>query len=486
MKKNYPILALLFLLCTISSCSKEDDLQAEEGRATSDEIYYANQFAADLLSNVYLWNAEISNDLGQLDPDNNLDPIGTVEQIRYHENGKEIDKWTTMTDDYQSFTSSLSGVETTYGYGLTLGQFSNTGTYFFIVSYVYEDSPAEKAGMQRGDIIIGLDGEDITESNYLNALYNSQITLTMGVYTEEGITAGGTLSLNAVRMYENPILAYKTFDCGGKRVGYLAYSSFDFISVPRLIEICKEFKAEGVTELILDLRYNGGGYVITENALASMFAPESEVRNKSLYQTEVWNALYTEYFKSQGQDMNTYFSTDFEVRDENDNTISVSTADANIGLQKIYALIGAGTASASESLLVGLMPFMEVELLGGNSHGKYCSGIVFSPANLYENPPSVISNWGIYAMVNRYADRDGNNPCMPDGLQPDIAVSDYPLDGYQLGDEQETMLRAALVRAGKQDIPEARSVATPAYDLKFIPSSPLFGMRIDTRTIEWK
>ena len=76
--------------------------------------------------------------------------------------------------------------------------------------------------------------------------------------------------MNAVEMYEDPILCDSIYDINGKKVGYLAYSSFDLASIPQLVEISKKFKAEGVKELILDLRYNGGGYVITESAMASM------------------------------------------------------------------------------------------------------------------------------------------------------------------------------------------------------------------------
>lgn len=492
MKPFYSIFLALSLCFALTGCSDDDDNKktpespGEEPRATTDEIYYANQFASDLYSEVYLWNAEIWNDIPKLDPDNNTDPISTVTEIRYKENGKEVDKWSTLTNDYKSFTSSLSGIETTYGYDVALGKFSNTENYFFVITFVYEDSPAAKAGLKRGDIIITLNDQDITMDNYLDALYSANVTLGMGVLTEQGIATGGKVSLVSVQMYENPILVSKTFDCDGKKVGYLAYSSFDMISLPKLVEISKQFKAEGVTELILDLRYNGGGYVVTETAMASMYAPESEVKAKALYQTEIWNQLYTEYFQKQGEDLNTYFSTSFKIRDANNNTITVSTEGANIGLDKIYALIGPGTASASESLLIGLMPFMEIETLGSNSHGKYCTGMVLAPSDIYDKVPKEIDNWGFYIMVNRYADRNGNNPCMPDGLVPDIKVDDDLFDGYQLGDEHETMLRAALTRAGKTDFaPETRSLRfLPTCEMRHIATSPLAGKRIDTRRTE--
>lgn len=490
MKSTYAFLVALCLIGTFTSCSsdkKEDFIIDPTEPEANKEIAYAAQFANDVLSDVYLWSNEITPSLSQLLKSS--DPITTVKEIRYHNNGKEVDKWTTLTNDYKSFTSSMMGVETTYGYSLLLGKFSNTGKLFFIISYVHRDSPAQKAGLKRGDLIIKLNDKDITENNYMDVFNSSSITLNMGVLSGNSITQGSNVSLTAIKMYEDPILMSKVFDCNGKNVGYLAYSSFNMPSVPKLIEICKDFKAQGVKELILDLRYNGGGSVTTENALASMFAPKGEVDAGGLYQTEVWNKNYMDYFKSKGQNTNTYFSKSFNIEDENEVVKTVSTEGANIGLTKIYGLISAHSASASESLLIGLMPFMNVELIGDeNSHGKYCTGMVVSPSLIYKDDkgvdrtPQEIKNWGIYVMINRYADKNGNNPCMPDGLTPTVEASDNPMEGYQLGDEREAMLSVALARAGKTGLTRTRSVVTlPKYDTKMISNHPLFGLRIDDR-----
>ena len=176
-------------------------------------------------------------------------------------------------------------------------------------------------------------------------------------------------------MYENPIICNKTFDVNGKKIGYLAYSSFDLNSIPELINICKEFKSEGVKELILDLRYNGGGYVITECVLASMFAPQANVTNNDIFEKEDYNEFFTEYYKKNGTSTVTRFETEYNY-DEID--LNVSTKDANIGLDKIYGIISGNSASASEALLSGLMPYMDIELIGQQSHGKYCTGWMLS------------------------------------------------------------------------------------------------------------
>lgn len=90
------------------------------------------------------------------------------------------------------------------------------------------------------------------------------------------------------------MLCDSIYEFNGKKVGYLAYSSFDLKSIDKLIEIAKHFKQEQVAELILDLRYNGGGYVITESVLASMFAPQEDVSQKKVFEKEVYNDLLTQ------------------------------------------------------------------------------------------------------------------------------------------------------------------------------------------------
>lgn len=114
---------------------------------------------------------------------------------------------------------------------------------------------------------------------------------------------------------------------------------------------------------------------------------------------------------------------------------------------------------------------MDVEIIGEQTYGKYCSGMIFSGSTWfswykdvllkskdnggmgmsqeeYNKATKYTDNWGIYVMVSRYADKNGNTPCMPDGFIPDIAAEDVPWDGYQLGDPEETMLKVALKSAG--------------------------------------
>lgn len=487
---------LLFLMASFcllfGACSDNDEplkpgTDPNPGQETSDEIYYANRFAYDVLSDVYLWKNEIAEGLKRLVPETNQDPIKTVSEITYREGDKLVDKWTALTNNLKEMQGSVDGVATTFGYGLQFGKFSNSDSYFAVLTYVVKNSPAEAAGLKRGDIILQINDADITDANYTDLYYASHLSLTVGKVNEENtVIPSGQVSMTAAEMYEDPVLLHKVFDLGAKKVGYIVYNGFDLPSAKTWLEACKEFKQQGISELIVDLRYNGGGYVFTENVIASMLAPAAEVQAKSIYSKEIWNDDYMAYYKQQNQDLNTYFSTTHAI-DYDGVKMELDTKDANVGITKIYALVGSGTASASESLLVCLMPLMDVEVIGEHTHGKYCTGMMLGPDDIYKNPAEAIKNWGIYVMINKYTDRNGNNPCIPDGLTPDVECVDNPMDGYLLGDENETLLKEALKRAGKVYTDEAapsRSAAALHFEALPVHLNPLFGKRIDTKLLD--
>lgn len=476
--------------CVWTGCSDDPDTPLhiedyETGQvAVSDEIYYANMFGKDAMTTFYYWDKEIADDLEQWDVETNEDPIGTVDRIKYHEGEKYIDKWTMLTDDMSSFTSSVEGVSTTFGWNLTVYRLSEDSDLCVgAVNFVYAGGPAEKAGLRRGDILISLDGKDITLNNYTDLYYASALTVGIGKLEGENtiVSTGREVSLSALTMYEHPVVCDSIYEFGGKKVGYLAYSSFDMNSIPDVVAICKRFKQEGVKELVLDLRYNGGGYVITEGVLASMFAPEAPVKAGEVFEKEVYNDYMTGLYRQEGISLETDFSTEFDYYDLEGNEQHVSTADANIGLERVYGIISSGTASASEALLGGLMPYMDVKLIGSPSHGKYCTGILLSAQDAYDRCPEEIRNWGIYVMVSIYQNASGATPCMPDGLQPDIEADDDPLLPYQLGDVDEPMLRMALQEAGREyDEPAEVKSRSAGRVLKKLPGprTPAFGKRI--------
>ncbi len=453
------VAAVLAVALGLSGCVETNADNRDD--APTPEIAKADRFAIDVLETYYLWNEEIERDLRRLDPDTCRMPMEVVEDIRYREGGKEVDRWTILTDDLESFTNSVQGLGLTYGYDLQAGRISNKpGEYFLVVSYVSNGGPAQKAGLKRGDIIITLDGKAITESNIYDAFNSYSISLGVtGLDEDNSIGADvRNVTLKAVDMYEDPILVAKTFDVAGKKVGYLAYTAFDLKSSQSLPDVFRDFKSKNIDGLILDLRYNGGGYAFTENVLASMIAPQSNVLAGDVFQTEVYNSVLSDAWVKQGEDTETRFSTKHKL---NGKEPEVDVSDANLGIEKVYAIVTGGTASASEGLIVGLRPYMEVELVGQQTYGKYCAGILLAPGDVYNSryDYSLIKDWGMYVMISKFADCDGRNEAIPDGIPVDVEVDDNPFDGYQLGDENETMLRAALQTAGKA-YPQTASFST--------------------------
>lgn len=463
---RYSAVAILIGLATIS-CHK-DRGSGEE--SVDPQLKYLNTFACNALGTYYLWSDEVISQLESWM--SNDDPVKKVKAIRYKDSsGREVDKWTMLTDDFGKFTSTIDGITTTYGCDICLYYNNERTKIYAVVRFVSADSPAEKAGLKRGDVIWKINGSEIDLTDYASQIRNdffnsSSCKLTMG--------DGKEIQMSAVNMYEDPVLMSKVFDCGGKKVGYLAYMAFTLESFDKLVDVCEDFSNQGVSELILDMRYNTGGYVIPEYGLAAMLAPAEEVKAKAIFERAVYNSRLTEHFDEEQQLVR--FSETFNYSLDGQ-SCTKSTRGVNVGPSKIYAILTGESASASESILTGLGPYVDIEIIGRQSVGKFCTGIAYSGPQWYkdykdnftdeeyEEALGYTDNWGLYLMISRYADKNGNTPCMPDGFVPDIEIDDTPIDGIQLGDSRETMLATALARAGwvePADRAEASRVAAAA------------------------
>lgn len=425
-KLSWLLLSTLLGGAVLTGCSEENPRptngEGDQNPTSKNptELYYANMFGKEAMSTYYYWNKEISSNLDNWNIETNNDPIGTVDRIRYHQGDKYIDKWSMLTDDMASFNSSVEGVSTTFGWNLTFYPVNKEkNQYAAAVNFVHEGTPAAKAEFKRGDIILSINDEKITPDNYADLYYKPTLKVSLGELQEDIIVSQNkSIELTAVNMYENPIICDSVYEFNGKKVGYLAYTSFDLKSINPLIEIGKKFKAEGIDELVLDLRYNGGGYVITENVLASMFAPQEAVSSKKVFEKEIYNSYLSESYQKQG---------------------------------------------------------------GTQTHGKYCTGWMLSAEEMYEKCPQELKNWGIYVMVSIYQNADGKTPCMPDGLIPDIQIEDNPIQAYQIGDVNEPLLKQALTEAGRSyetDGVRSRSAASPHFKALPPVKTPLFGKRI--------
>ncbi len=437
--------AAVFAVVLFTGCSKDDgpQLSQEERLALK-----AKKFVYEYTSEAYLWREYINP---SIDYKLAADPVELFDQMKY----KALDKWSYVSDNSEAEMENFQGVSTTYGYFLALGTFTNMpDTYFAVISFVYPDSPAQKAGLKRGDIILTLDGERLNSGNYSQLYYAPSINIGLGEYTQEGIKdAGKSLSLTAVKMYEDPIVEAKVLDVAGVKTGYLFYAGFYEESHSKLVEVFNMFKREGVSELILDLRYNPGGNANTPPYLASLFAPESAVKERKVFLTQTWNSLYMDYFRKNGEDMSNYFIPGIPV---------------NLNLNRVFVLTTGGTASASEAIISGLMPYMDVIKVGTATYGKYCGAALLYPIDNKGNKDTEIGNWLLSLVVYKFVNAEGFTE-FKNGIAEDYTVEDTGLlQGIQLGDASDPLIAQALAVIGGTKSETAPRIVMP-QNLKMLP-----------------
>ena len=445
---SFMLLAVAFASVLFCSCSKDDTPRMSEEERLA---LKAKKFVYDYTGEAYLWRDFIDP---SIDYRTAAGPVELFEQMKY----KVLDKWSYVSDNSQAEMENFQGVYTTYGYFLAMGSFTNMpDTYFAVVAFVYPGSPAQKAGLKRGDIILTLEGEKLNSANYSQLYYAPSINIGLGEYTGQGIAdAGKSLSITAVKMYEDPVVEARVIDAGGVKAGYLFYAGFYEESHQKLAQVFNMFKEAGVTELILDLRYNPGGNANTPPYLASLFAPESVVKGRKVFLTQTWNSLYMDYFKKQGDDMDSYFIPGIPV---------------NLNLNRVFVLATGATASASEATISGLLPYMDVVTIGDATYGKYCGAALLYPMDNKGNKDLEIGNWLLSLVVYKFVNAEGYTE-FKDGIPADYVVDDSGLlQGIQLGDAADPLVAKALEIMGGTKSEAAPQTALP-QNLEMLPRMP--------------
>ena len=462
----------LFSLCAVvvlflSGCNKGDDDSFSNIYGNLVEYERINKFIIDGVQTFYLWEAE--TDWKQYDRREVYAQYKDHDELFYQLRSKE-DKWSYLTDDIKGLENEFAGISTTFGYSLSFYRLSSVSNEVIaVVLFTSPDSPAENAGIKRGDIIVEMNGGKITTSNYANLYYSASLQLQCGVWdmdTKTIETLPEVKNLTAVTMYEDPINTYNVIEKSGHKIGYLCYTAYQEKSERELIRIFSEFKAAGVKDVVLDLRYNPGGYARTSLLLGSILAPENYVKNKSVFLEHHYNALYTAYLTQNKYPLNDFF---------------LDTLSVNMNLNRLYVLTGKNTASASEATIVGLEPYLKLVQIGDTTSGKYCGGVLLSPENFYDekNYYSNFVNWGMYIMIYRFANIKGISS-FTGGLAPNILEIEDEFDLKPFGDENDPLLRWALADISGEQYIEKRSKPLP---LPFI-ALPDLKRPVDGRMID--
>jgi len=415
MKKLLSSLAFVLLLM---ACKK--DITVSNSGAAPEDV---NTWIHNTMSYYYLWNTNMPKISSTNLKDN---PMNYFYSILYDYGNSDRFSW--IDSSASNLTNQLNGINTVLGIKYSIYYTDNTqANIAFVIAYVLKGSPAEKAGLKRGDIILKVDDITITPSNYAKVLQNETITLGLGSYANGVFTYTGiNKSLTKVELQTNPILKDTIIKWGGKKVGYMAYIQFLSSFDDSLRNVFSRFKAGGVNELVIDLRYNGGGYVSSSDLMTNLIVKDLAAKVGTVMNKKVYNATYTdELTKSSGS---TAFNTNFKMENNNLGTLT-----------RVFFLVSNSSASASELVINNLKPFMDVILVGEHTYGKNVGSFTITDSkNRW--------NYGLQPITFKIANaKDESNYGTKEGFVPNIAITDNVLPYKQLGDPYETVLNKALL-----------------------------------------
>lgn len=349
--------------------------------------------------------------------------------------GTLVDKFSFMIDtvSWNSFVES-----NLRGYGFMLKRSTSAGFKVITVAYVYPNTPAMSAGLMRGDQIIGIDGASINDSSaQAIATFNEGLSPTQPApHTFQILRDGATfnVSMQATNITLQQV-EYKVLNVGAKKLGYLLFNSHVPGAETYLIQAMTQFKQQGISELVVDLRYNGGGYLAIANALAYSVAGSAKAQGKVFELTR-----FSDKRSSENYAMN-FSSTGLN-----------NQPYPSLGIAKIYALVTGGTCSASESFINGLRGIdVEVELIGSTTCGK--------PYGFYPQ-----DNCGItYAAMEMEGVNAKGEGRFSDGMMPQCTAMDDL--SRPLGDASEGMLSIAIKRIQGQTCNQAAGLAISSQGL---------------------
>jgi C-terminal processing protease CtpA/Prc len=307
------------------------------------------------------------------------------------------------------------------------------------VQYVSADSPAADSAIKRGDLIVAVDGTLLNVDNYYELMGHTTATYSFGDWNGTTVVPNGReVTLTAVQLDQNPVSHSEIIEYQEFKIGYLAYTQFTFGLQDEWFEalntVFESFISAGVTDVVVDLRYNRGGYGYVAEYIASTLGPKSISENEDIFLEQVWNDAYTQFWKDYDLDGN----GEPDGVNSSQLVIRFPGSELNLNLSKIYFLTADLTASASEALMIGLYPYMDVVQVGGTTYGK-CYGSWTIPDSA--DPPR--HNWAMQPIVFKYANAEGFTDFIS-GIDPDIEVRDNLLEAEPFGSIQDPHLAAAL------------------------------------------
>lgn len=425
---------ILFCLIFLTGCGKEEIKKTDPTDQNPENTWIYNT-----LDKHYLWDIPEKSSVNMNDSAEDF-----FDSLLSDEDGVKLENGTFLVFSYLEEklknTKAASEKVPTYGLEYVIYQTNGNNGLFARVLYVLPDSPAAQAGIERGDWICNVDNPtgyfknqatlmDLLDSGNGGSFYMGKVG--DDDQQEYVIPSGEVKEMPAASLVKDiPILKDSVLNIGGKKIAYLMYNRFasgpddtsDDSYDRQLKEVFRTFKTAGVTDFVLDMRYNGGGLLSCAQLLSSMLAPADALGK------DFCKLTYNKKNESNNRTLK------FETKENMNNY--------NLNLQKLYVLTGQYTASSSEAVINCLKPYMDdIRIIGERTVGKTVGSNTFGENEDYD--------WLLHPITLRiYNSQDEAD--YKNGFSPNVEVKELQSvrQLYPFGDTRDMLLEQAVKEIG--------------------------------------
>lgn len=458
MKKSF-----LLLLCVgfLFSCTKDDEYKVPREIEVQDFVWKG-------LNLYYLWKDDVPNLTDdRFDSQEQLNnflkgypnPTDLFNSLLYQKG--TIDRFSVIYSDYTALEQILTGTNKNNGvdYGL-FRKTSGSDEVIGWVRYILPNSDASNKDIERGDLFYAVNGTPLTLQNYQSLLASESYTLNLADYDDGNFTPNGqSVSLTKYEYSENPVYYSNVYEVNSHKIGYLVYNGFYGSYDVQLNNVFGNFQSQGITDLVLDLRYNSGGLVTSATHLASMITGQF---TNDIFAKQQWNSTIQDYYTSNGKEE--------ELINRFTNKLSGGEQINHLNLNRVYILTTSSTASASELVINGLEPYLDVIQIGGTTTGKNVGSVTLYDSPNYSNKnKNPRHKYAMQPLVLKIVNSTGFGDYQQ-GLTPDITVSENLANMKAIGDASELFLATAISEITGIQVPpsaqEAIQELVPISDSK--------------------
>ncbi len=432
MRKPTVFILTLFSLL-VSACEKDPSLNDPGSNAT------INQWTLKQMQQYYYWNDKIgkTNDHQQA-------PDLFFKNLLFQK-----DHYSRIL---QTLNSDTYGNTLTNTFGFDMVQVQTTDQTIQLVTQVVPFSEGYLMGLQRGDSISHINNERINQGNMQLLLDKSLPLPTMQLKRNDGKL------FNLPSSYiSQPVLYAAKLISTSPTVGYIFLSQFDFSGAYSLLEVVQHFKSQQVQELVVDLRYNPGGQVAFAAFCALLLADIKE------------NDIFARYQGNRNiKNREDSFAAALQGQPDGYSFSAKDILKQGLHLKRIYMLTGPNTASASEMLMNGLAPYVEVVQVGNKTYGKdMASTTLTTPQEIHGAERA----WHLIPMIYKIYNKAGQGN-YSNGISPQKVTDEFAfLPLVPIGDSRDPLIREALRTIsnkttgakGFANATEKMNILTPKY-----------------------